>query len=59
MRNWQDLSEDEQLALRLEYQDHLDQAPRSCDLQEKISRFSAWLAERQVLFAKDDLTRRR
>lgn len=58
MRQWKDLSADEQLALRLDYQKVLDAEPRTCSLDEKTARFAGWLAEREITFTAEDLSRK-
>lgn len=58
LRPWADLSADEQLTLRRDYQAELDSQPLTCSLDEKMARFSNWLAERGVGFSVDDLKRR-
>ncbi|WP_292025052.1 hypothetical protein [Maritimibacter sp. UBA3975] len=58
MRNWADLPAEEQRVLREAYQAELDRAPRTCTLDEKILRFAAWLAERDVAFSAADLSPR-
>jgi hypothetical protein len=45
---WSLLPPGEQLRLREEYGRHLDTQPRTCDLELKLERFRAWLAERGV-----------
>ena len=45
---WSSLPPGEQLRLRDEYGRHLDTQPRTCDLELKLERFRAWLAERGV-----------
>ena len=55
MQNWHELDDAAQLALREAYQLQLDSTPRTCSLEEKVARFSAWLAGRGVVFDMDDL----
>ena len=55
LRPWASLSADEQLALRNDYQSELDAQPLTCSLDEKMARFTNWLAERGVAFSMDDL----
>jgi len=59
IKPWSSLSADEQLALRIAYQDELDRNPLTCSLDEKTARFTAWLAERRVSFSPDDLRPKR
>ncbi len=55
---WAALDKDAQIKLRLDYQAELDANPRTCSLDEKMDRFTKWLAERGVGFTMDDLRRR-
>lgn len=55
---WADLDEKAQTALRIDYQAELDANPRTCSLDEKMARFTKWLAERGVSFTMEDLRRR-
>ena len=50
LRPWRGLAAQEQLALREAYGHYLDSLPPTCDLQTKVERFRAWLAERGVLY---------
>lgn len=59
MVNWTDLDKEAQLRLRLDYQAVLDREPRTCDLDEKTARFTAWLAARGVAFGGENLIRPR
>lgn len=58
LRPWAELSLDERLALQRDYQAELDTQPLTCSLDEKMARFTAWLADRGVSFTMDDLRRR-
>jgi len=58
MKNWADLDPEAQLKLQVAYQAHLDLQPRTCSMDEKIARFSAWLGARDVAFGAADLKRR-
>lgn len=58
MKAWKDLSSDEQLRLRLDYQAYLDTLPPTCSLDDKVSAFAKWLAEKDVAFSAEDLRRR-
>ncbi len=49
-RSWDDLSADEQTALRVEYGHYLDTLPPTCSLEEKERRFALWLGERGIGF---------
>lgn len=59
MKTWHDLSSDEQLQLRLDYQAYLDSLPPTCSLDDKVAAFAMWLAERDVSFSAEDLRRKR
>lgn len=58
MKSWSDLNPDEQLDLRMAYQAHLDTLPPTCSLDDKITAFARWLAERDVRFSSDDVSRK-
>jgi len=58
MKPWHDLTSDEQLKLRLDYQAHLDSLPPTCSLDDKVTAFAKWLAERDVAFSMKDLSRK-
>lgn len=58
MKAWKALSAEEQLALRLDYQAHLDTLPPSCSLDDKVTAFAKWLATRDVAFSAEDLSRK-
>lgn len=55
---WAALDDDKRLELRRDYQAEIDRQPLTCSLDEKMARFTAWLAERGVSFTMDDLKRR-
>lgn len=57
LRPWRTLSDEEQLALRQDYQVELDKQTGTCSLDEKTERFTNWLAERDVSFSMDDVRR--
>ena len=57
MRPWTDLTLEEQTRLRQDYQEVLDRNPRTCSLQEKIDRFTQWLADHGVAFSADHIPR--
>lgn len=59
MKAWNDLTADEQLRLRLDYQAHLDSLPPTCSLDDKVTAFAKWLAERDVHFSIDDVSRKK
>lgn len=50
-RLWDQLSGDEQTALRIEYGHYLDGLPPTCSPEEKERRFAGWLAERGIRFS--------
>jgi hypothetical protein len=58
MKAWKDLTADEQLQLRLDYQAHLDTLPPTCALDDKVAAFADWLAARDVAFSLADVSRR-
>ncbi len=58
MRNWQDLTPEDQLALREAYGRDPDCLTGTCSLDAKTAHFAAWLAERGVAFGAGDLPRR-
>jgi hypothetical protein len=49
---WEDLSAEEQLALREAYGHYLDTLPPTCHLEQKVERFRQWLAERGVAYGQ-------
>jgi hypothetical protein len=55
---WAALDADARLALQRDYQAELDTQPLTCSLDEKMARFTKWLAERGVSFSMEDLKRR-
>lgn len=55
---WAELDDKTRLRLRQDYQAELDANPRTCSLDEKMARFTNWLADRGVSFTMDDLRRR-
>lgn len=58
MTAWRDLSPEDQLALRLAYQAHLDTLPPTCELGDKVAAFANWLAAREIAFSMEDLSRK-
>lgn len=58
MKAWADLTAQEQLQLRLDYQAHLDSLPPTCSLDDKVTAFARWLAERDVSFSIEDISPR-
>ena len=59
MKRWSDLSGEDQLALRMAYDAATGTLPGTCSLDEKIQRFSDWLAGQGVVFGAEDMPRRR
>lgn len=55
LKSWSALTPQEQLALRQDYQAEIDKQPLTCSIDEKVARFTAWLAERGVAFSTEDL----
>lgn len=47
---WDELTNERQTELRVEYGYYLDALPPTCSLEEKSSRFARWLQERGVAF---------
>ncbi len=58
MKRWSDLSPEDQFSLRLDYDKEAGTLPGTCSLDQKIQRFSDWLAGRGVRFSEEDLPRR-
>jgi hypothetical protein len=52
-RDWDELSAEEQLALREAYGHYLDTLPPTCELSTKLERFRRWLAERGIAYSHD------
>jgi hypothetical protein len=57
-KQWRELTMEEQVRLREAYGHYLDRLPATCSLDDKISRFQHWLAERGIDFDRDDLSGR-
>lgn len=53
------LPEDRQLALREAWAAEMARQGTTCSLDEKISRFAAWLAPQGISFTAEDLPRRK
>jgi len=58
MRRWSDLSEDEQLDLRMAYDRASGTVPGTCSIDQKIQRFTDWLAGQGVSYGVEDLPAR-
>ena len=58
MRRWSDLSEDEQLDLRMAYDRASGTVPGTCSIDQKIQRFTDWLAGQGVSYSAEDLPAR-
>ncbi len=59
MTRWRDLPPEKQEALRAAYADEMARQATTCSLDEKITRFAAWLAPQGISFDVEDLPRRR
>jgi len=59
MTPWSDLTPDQQLQLRMDYQAHLDSLPPTCSLDDKVTAFANWLASRDVAFSIEDVSPKR
>jgi hypothetical protein len=55
-RHWHDLSDDEQIALRVAFGHHLDGLPATCSMETKVERFQSWLAARGIHYPGDGST---
>ncbi|WP_370254219.1 hypothetical protein [Nioella sp.] len=58
MTRWSDLSPEAQLALRMAYDKATGTMPGTCSLEDKIQRFSDWLAGQGVAYGAEDLPER-
>ena len=58
LTSWSRLDAEAQLALRLDYQAHLDSLPPTCSLDDKVAAFADWLARRGIAFEMSDLSRK-
>ncbi|MCB1355997.1 MAG: hypothetical protein KDK53_05695 [Maritimibacter sp.] len=58
MKAWAELTAAEQLALREAYQAHLDTLPPTCSMDDKVTAFANWLADRDVAFSLKDVSRK-
>ncbi|EGV16376.1 hypothetical protein [Thiocapsa marina] len=54
LRQWDDLGEEEQTALLIEYGYHLEQLPPTCDLRTKVERLEQWLLGRRIRYQHED-----
>ncbi|WP_212525334.1 hypothetical protein [Actibacterium sp. MT2.3-13A] len=52
---WRDLSPEQQLRLREDYNASPDCLTGTCSLEAKLARFTDWLARRGVHFSEEDL----
>ena len=52
------LSPERQLALREAYAEEMAKQVTTCSLDEKITRFAAWLEPQGIAFGAEDLRRR-
>jgi len=55
---WSDLPPKRQLQLREAYAEEMAKQATTCSLDEKVTRFAAWLAPQGISFSADDLRRR-
>lgn len=55
LQPWSSLTAAEQIELRADYQQELEHQPLTCSLDEKVERFSSWLAHRGISFKAEDL----
>ena len=58
MTQWRELPPDQQTELQIAYIDEMARQVKNCSLDEKISRFAAWLAPQGISFGPEDLPRR-
>ena len=58
LTRWSDLSPARQLELREAYADEMAKQAATCSVDEKITRFAAWLEPQGISFGADDLRRR-
>ncbi|MBD3765096.1 MAG: hypothetical protein IE927_10295, partial [Rhodobacterales bacterium] len=58
MTPFRDLPESRQLALREAWAEEMARQTTTCNLDEKIARFAAWLAPQGISFDARDLPRR-
>ncbi|MBK5947338.1 hypothetical protein CCR83_13015 [Rhodobacter veldkampii DSM 11550] len=56
---FRDLAPDVQARLRDAYADAMARQATTCALDEKITRFAAWLAPQGISFSAEDLPRRK
>ncbi|NVK46245.1 MAG: hypothetical protein HWE33_08065 [Rhodobacteraceae bacterium] len=59
MTPFRDLPFEEQTRLRAAYEDEMARQTTTCSMDEKISRFNAWLMPQGVSFTEDDLRPKR
>ena len=57
MTSFKDLPAETRAKLRAAYEGEMAKQTTTCSLDEKITRFAAWLAPQGVSFDKDDLLR--
>ncbi|WP_460272321.1 hypothetical protein [Celeribacter sp. ULVN23_4] len=55
MTPFRDLDAAEQARLRNAYAEEMARQTNTCSMDEKISRFNAWLAPQGISFSEDDL----
>lgn len=59
MTPFRDLPPARQPALREAWAEEMARQARTCEMDEKIARFAAWLAPQGISFGPEDLPRRR
>ncbi len=47
---WDDLDQEQQTGLLVEFGHYLDTLPPTCSMQTKNERFTAWLADRNIIY---------
>ena len=58
MTRWSELTPERQTDLRASYEIEMARQTLTCSLDEKISRFAAWLAPQGIAFGPEDLVKR-
>jgi hypothetical protein len=56
---WRDLPPERQARLRDAYADEMTRRTTTCSLDEKITRFAAWLEPKGISFGAEDLPARK
>ncbi len=55
LKPWANLNKQEQIDLRIAYQEELDNQPNTCSMDKKMALFTSWLEKRGVSFSINDL----